>query len=265
MSSYSTSDGSMALTITFKLGTNLDQANVLVQNRVSTALPRMPAEVRTLGVTTRKSSPDLMMVVHMLSPSGAYDQLYISNYALLRVRDALLRLDGVGDLTVFGAREYAIRVWLDPDKLASYGLAAGDVVRALQEQNVQVSGGALGGQPAPSDSAFQLTVQTQGALRGRAPVPERHREKRRRGPARPRPGRRPRRARRPRLRDEFLSRREAGGRARDLPAPRNQRARRRHRDHRPDGRAEARLSRGDRIPHRLQPDGVHRPIGRRGL
>src|SRR3954451_12162360 len=162
MSSYSTSDGNMSLTITFKLGTNLDTANVLVQNRVSVALPRLPAEVRNLGVTTRKSSPDLMMVVHMLSPNETYDQLYISNYALLRVCDQLLRLDGVGDITVFGAREYSLRVWLDPDKLAGYQLTTTDVVAALQEQNVQVAGGALGGPPAPKDNAFQLVVQTQG-------------------------------------------------------------------------------------------------------
>jgi HAE1 family hydrophobic/amphiphilic exporter-1 len=162
MSSYSTSDGSMSLTITFKIGTDLDTANVLVQNRVSVALPRLPAEVRALGVTTRKSSPDLMMVVHMLSPDESYDQLYISNYALIRVRDQLLRLDGVGDIIVFGAREYSLRVWLDPNKLASYSLTTGDIVSALQEQNVQVAGGALGAPPTPTDTPFQLTVQTQG-------------------------------------------------------------------------------------------------------
>ncbi len=162
MSSYSTSDGSMALTITFELGTDLDTAQVLVQNRVAIATPRLPEEVRRLGVTTRKSSPDLMLVVHMLSPDNSLDQLYISNYAQIRVRDQLLRLDGVGDITIFGGREYAIRVWLDPEKLAAYGLTSGDVVRALQEQNVQVSGGALGQQPAPTDNAFQLIVTTQG-------------------------------------------------------------------------------------------------------
>ncbi|MFL5154120.1 MAG: efflux RND transporter permease subunit [Microvirga sp.] len=162
MSSYSTGDGSMSLTITFKLGTNLDQANVLVQNRVASATPRLPDEVRRLGVTTRKSSPDLMMVVHMLSPDDSYDQLYISNYASIRIRDQLLRLDGIGDIQLFGAREYSIRVWLDPNRLAAYQLTAADIVRALQEQNIQVSGGALGQQPAPTDAAFQLTVQTQG-------------------------------------------------------------------------------------------------------
>src|SRR5512147_641620 len=113
MSSYSSSDGSMALTITFKVGTNLDTAQVLVQNRVAVAEPRLPEDVRRIGITTRKSSPDLMMVVHMLSPDKTYDQLYVSNYASLRVRDELLRLDGVGDVILFGAREYSMRVWLN--------------------------------------------------------------------------------------------------------------------------------------------------------
>jgi len=130
----------MQLTITFRLGTNLDTASVLVQNRVATALPRVPDEVRRLGVTTRKSSPDLMMAVNMFSPDGAYDDLYVSNYAAIRVKDQLLRLDGVGDVTIFGEREYAMRVWLDPNRLSAYQLTAGDIVRALQEQNVQISG-----------------------------------------------------------------------------------------------------------------------------
>ncbi|HEV7873612.1 MAG TPA: efflux RND transporter permease subunit, partial [Enterovirga sp.] len=162
MSSYATADGNMSLTITFALGTNLDQANVLVQNRVATAQPRLPAEVRALGVTTRKASSDIMLVVHMLSPNDSYDQLYISNYALIRVRDQLLRLDGVGDITVFGAREYSLRVWLDPNKLAAYQLSTTDVTAALQEQNVQVAGGALGAPPSDNGNAFQLIVQTQG-------------------------------------------------------------------------------------------------------
>ncbi|WP_134498890.1 efflux RND transporter permease subunit [Microvirga pakistanensis] len=162
MSSYSTGDGSMSLTITFKLGTDLDKAQVLVQNRVAIATPRLPEEVRRLGVTTLKSSPDLMMVVHMLSPDNSYDQLYVSNYARNYVRDILLRLDGVGDLIIFGERQYSLRIWLDPEKLASYGMTSSEVVRAIQEQNVQVSGGALGQEPTPTDAAFQLTVTTQG-------------------------------------------------------------------------------------------------------
>ncbi len=164
MSSYSTADGSMALTITFELGTDLDAAQVLVQNRVAVAEARLPEEVRALGVTTTKSSPDLMMVVHMLSPDATFDQLYVSNYARARVRDQLIRLDGVGDLIIFGEREFSARVWLDPDRLGSLGLTAGDVVGALREQNVQVSGGSLGAPPNRAGSAFEVTLTTQGRL-----------------------------------------------------------------------------------------------------
>src|SRR5688572_10285652 len=162
MSSYSSSDGAMALTITFELGTDLDQAQVLVQNRVATAEPRLPEEVRRQGVTTSKSSPDLMMVIHMLSPDDTYDQLYVSNYARSRVRDVLLRLDGVGDLIIFGEREYSLRIWLDPEKLSALGMTSGDIVQALREQNVQVSGGSIGAPPNDSETAFQYTVTTQG-------------------------------------------------------------------------------------------------------
>ncbi len=164
MSSYATADGSMSLTVTFEIGTNLDSAQVLVQNRVTTALPRLPQEVRSLGVTTTKSSPDLMMVIHMLSPDETYDQLYVSNYARARVRDLLVRSDGVGNIIIFGEREFAARVWLDPDKMSSLGIVASDVVGALREQNVQVSGGSLGAPPNNSDSAFQVTVTTAGRL-----------------------------------------------------------------------------------------------------
>ncbi|MFK7764013.1 MAG: efflux RND transporter permease subunit [Roseobacter sp.] len=164
LSSYSTADGSMSLTVTFELGTDLDAAQVLIQNRVAIAEPRLPQEVRALGVTTTKSSPDLMMVVHMLSPDESFDQLYVSNYARARVRDRLVRLDGVGDLLIFGEREFSARIWLDPDRLSSLGLTAGDVVAALREQNVQVSGGSLGAPPNNSDSAFQVTITTQGRL-----------------------------------------------------------------------------------------------------
>ena len=165
MSSLSTNDGAMQLTITFKLGTNLDIANVLVQNRISVAQPRLPLDVRNLGVTVRESSPDLMMVVHLLSPDGTYDQNYISNYIYLRLRDELLRLEGVGDITVFGGSEYAMRLWLDPYKMAAYGLSVTDVTGALAEQNVQVASGALGAPPAPADNAFQFVVQTQGRFK----------------------------------------------------------------------------------------------------
>ncbi|WP_275788709.1 efflux RND transporter permease subunit [Pararhizobium gei] len=162
MSSYSTADGSMALTVTFKLGTDLDKAQVLVQNRVAIAEPRLPEEVRRIGITTAKSSPDLMMVVHLLSPNDRYDQLYVSNYARTRARDLLVRLDGVGDVILFGEREYALRIWLDPEKLSAYSMTAGDVVQSLRDQNVQVSGGSIGGPPNPGNNAFQYTVTTEG-------------------------------------------------------------------------------------------------------
>ncbi|WP_147107661.1 efflux RND transporter permease subunit [Tateyamaria sp. syn59] len=164
LSSYSTADGTVSVTITFELGTDLDTAQVLVQNRVAIAEPRLPQEVRALGVTTTKSSPDLMMVVHMLSPDESFDQLYVSNYARARVRDRLIRIDGVGSLLIFGEREFSARVWLDPDKLTSLGLTAGDVVGALREQNVQVSGGSLGAPPNAADNAFQVSITTQGRL-----------------------------------------------------------------------------------------------------
>jgi HAE1 family hydrophobic/amphiphilic exporter-1 len=162
MSSYSTADGSMALTITFKLGTDLDKAQVLVQNRVAIAVPQLPEDVQRNGITTTKSSPDLMMVVHVLSPDNRYDQLYASNYANTRIRDVLLRLDGVGDITIFGERQYSMRIWLDPQKLAAYGMTSGDVVQALRDQNVQVNGGAIGGPPTSGTNAFQYTVTMQG-------------------------------------------------------------------------------------------------------
>ncbi len=165
MSSQSTTDGNMSLTITFRLGTDLDTAQVLVQNRVAIAEPRLPEDVRRLGITTLKSSPDLLMVVHLLSPDQRYDQLYIGNFALIRVRDELRRLEGVGDVNLFGLREYSLRVWLDPARLASRNIATSDVVDALREQNIQVASGVVGQPPAPAGHAFQLPVTTLGRLR----------------------------------------------------------------------------------------------------
>jgi hydrophobe/amphiphile efflux-1 (HAE1) family protein len=162
MTSQATSDGVMGLNVVFELGTDLDTAQVLVQNRISVAEPRLPEEVRRIGVTTAKSSPDLMMVVHLESPNETYDTLYISNYALLQVRDVLARIDGIGNINLFGAREYSMRVWLDPDRLAYVGLTAGDVVRALRAQNVQVASGTLGEPPVATQTAFQIAVNTQG-------------------------------------------------------------------------------------------------------
>jgi multidrug efflux pump len=164
MSSTSTGDGIMQLTVTFRLGTDIDQAQVLVQNRVSQALPRLPDIVRQFGVTTVKSSPDLLMVVHLVSPENRYDNVYLRNYAVLQVRDILARLPGAGQVGVFGAGDYSMRIWLDPDKVASRNLTAGDVVRAIREQNVQVAAGVLGAQPAPAGTEYQLNVNTSGRL-----------------------------------------------------------------------------------------------------
>jgi multidrug efflux pump len=163
-SSQATADGVMTLTITFRLGSDVDKAQVQVQNRVAQALPKLPEEVQRLGVTTNKASPDLTMVVHLFSPGRRYDMLYLSNFAQLRVKDELARLDGVGDVQIFGAGNYSMRVWLDPDKVASRNLTAGDVVKAIREQNVQVAAGALGAPPTPNSADFQLLVNTKGRL-----------------------------------------------------------------------------------------------------
>jgi multidrug efflux pump len=164
MQSSSSADGTMSLTVTFRVGTDLDVAQVQVQNRVAQALPRLPEDVRRFGVTTRKSSPDLTMVVHLYSPDGRYDDTYLRNFALLQVKDTLARIPGMGDVQMFGSGDYSMRVWLDPEKVGARGLTASDVVRALREQNVQVAAGTLGQQPSSRDASFQLTINAQGRL-----------------------------------------------------------------------------------------------------
>jgi HAE1 family hydrophobic/amphiphilic exporter-1 len=162
--SQSTGNGAVAINVVFKPGTNIDQAQVLVQNRVSIALPRLPQEVQRIGVTVRKSSPDLMLVVHLISPDGSLDQQYISNYASINIKDVITRIDGVGDTLVFGARDYSMRVWIDPAKVQSRGLAASDVVAALRAANVQVAAGAINQPPATSPGGFEVAIQTLGRL-----------------------------------------------------------------------------------------------------
>ena len=164
LSSKSTNDGQSVIDVTFTLGTDIDQAQVLTQNRVAVALARLPEEVKRQGVTTKKKASSILLCVNLLSPDGRYDQLYLSNYALLQVKDSLARLDGVGDVSFLGGRDYAMRVWLDPDRLASRGMTATDVVRALREQNVQVAAGQLGQPPAPAGIDFQLPINTTGRL-----------------------------------------------------------------------------------------------------
>ncbi|MDB5603920.1 MAG: aminoglycoside/multidrug efflux system [Bradyrhizobium sp.] len=162
--SQATSNGQLTITVTFKLGTDLDKAQVLVQNRVAIAQPQLPEEVQRNGVVTQKNSPDILLVVFMLSPDDTFDQLYISNYALLQVRDQLLRLDGIGDIQIFGARDYSMRLWLDPDRIANLGMTAGDVLAAIRAQNLQITGGQLGAPPI-ADRSFQPNLTFTGRLK----------------------------------------------------------------------------------------------------
>ncbi|MFL4978636.1 MAG: efflux RND transporter permease subunit [Xanthobacteraceae bacterium] len=162
--SQSVGNGALSIQVVFKPGTDIDQAQVLVQNRVSVALPRLPDEVQRFGVTVRKRSPDLLLVIHLISPDGTLDQQYISNYATINIKDVLTRIDGVGDTIVFGARDYAMRVWLDPARVQARGLTASDVVSALRAANVSVAAGAINQPPATSPGGFEIAVQTLGRL-----------------------------------------------------------------------------------------------------
>lgn len=164
LSSQSTNSGYMALTVTFKPGTNLDKAQVLVQNRVALAEPHLPEEVRRQGISVKKRSPDLSLVVNLVSPDKRYDSVYMSNYALLQIRDTLARIPGVGDILVFGARDYSMRLWLNPEKIAARNMTASEVVNAVREQNVQVAAGVVGQQPSNKSAEFQYTITTKGRL-----------------------------------------------------------------------------------------------------
>jgi len=164
MSSQSTGDGKLTITVTFSIGTDLNVAQMLTQNRVQDALPRLPEDVQRLGVQVRKSTPTILLAVHLYSPDATRDMLYLSNYATLHIKDALARLPGVGDVQLFGARDYAMRIWLDPDKVAAYRMNASEVLAALRAQNVQVSAGLLNQPPVPGDGAYQINVQTLGRL-----------------------------------------------------------------------------------------------------
>src|ERR1700745_4123192 len=154
----------MTLTVTFKLGTDVDNAQVQVQNRVSQALPKLPEEVRRLGVTTTKQSPDLTMVVHLFSPNRRYDEIYLRNYATLQVKDVLARIPGAGDVEVFGSGDYAMRVWLDPNKVAEKGITVSDVINAIGKKIVQGAAGGIGQQPVKNQVALELQINTKGRL-----------------------------------------------------------------------------------------------------
>lgn len=164
MKSVAGSDGRLMLTVTFELGTDPDQAQVQVQNRVTQALPRLPEDVRRQGVTTRKQSPNLMMAVHLVSPDDSFDATYIRNYAVLHIRDELARIPGVGEAGLFGSGDYAMRIWVDPQRAAALGVTAGDIAAAVQEQNVQVSAGQIGAPPMPDGSDFLISINAQGRL-----------------------------------------------------------------------------------------------------
>lgn len=163
MSSQSATDGRMTISISFKQGTDPDVAQIQVQNRVSRALPRLPEEVQRIGVVTDKTSPDILMVVHMRATNAHYDPLYVSNYASLHVKDELARLPGVANVVIGGEGEYAMRAWLDPTKVAARGLTASDVVAAIREQNIQVAAGSIGQQP-NAQAAYQVSVNALGRL-----------------------------------------------------------------------------------------------------
>ena len=164
MSSSGTSDGKLQLTVTFKLGTKLDDAQVQVQNRVNAALPRLPEDVRRLGVTAKKQSPDLTMAIQFFSPDGSRDTFYLANYVTLQIQNRITRLPGVADATMLGGQDFTMRIWIDPNKLAARELTPGDVVRSIREQNVQVAAGTLGQEPAPPGTDFQYTLTAQGRL-----------------------------------------------------------------------------------------------------
>ena len=257
--SQATSNGQLTITVTFKLGTDLDKAQVLVQNRVAIAQPQLPEEVQRNGVITRKNSPDILMVVFMLSPDNSFDQLYISNYALLQVRDQLLRLDGVGDIQIFGARDYSMRLWLDPDKISNLGMTAADVLAAIRAQNLQITGGQIA-EPPIADRAFQPNLIFTGRLKDQKQFEDivvkagsDGRIVRLRDVARDR-------ARRARLFHQQLPAAQirggdAGDAAAGIECARDREEHLRHHDE-----AEGELPEGARLQYRLQPDRVHRPI-----
>ncbi|MCC7083954.1 MAG: efflux RND transporter permease subunit [Pirellulales bacterium] len=164
MSSQSTNDGNYTLTVTFELGTDLNMAQVLVQNRVALAMAQLPEQVQAQGVNTNKQSPSILLAVNLYSPDGRYDNLYLSNYATIQIKDELLRIDGVGNITYLGERDYSMRAWLDPDKMATRNITAEDVIEAVKSQNVQVAAGTIGRPPVPKDQVFQLTMSTLGRL-----------------------------------------------------------------------------------------------------
>ncbi len=260
--SQATSNGQLTITVTFKLGTDLDKAQVLVQNRVAIAQPRLPEEVQRNGVVTRKNSPDILMVAFMLSPDDTFDQLYISNYALLQVRDQLLRLDGVGDIQIFGARDYSMRLWLDPEMIASLGMTAGEVVAAIRAQNVQIAGGQIA-EPPIADRAFSPNLTFTGRLKDPKQFEKIVVKAGADGRTVQAARRRTDRTRRAGLFDQQLPAAKIRRRHAGDPATGLERAGDRQEYFHHDGTAEDELSARAGLQHRLQPDRIHRPVRQR--
>ena len=265
MSSQATTDGLMTLTVTFKLGTDPDKAQQLVQNRVAQAEPRLPEEVRRLGVTTIKSSPDLTMVVHLLSPNDRYDMTYLRNYAVLNVKDRLARIEGVGEVQLFGSGDYSMRVWLDPQKVAERGLSAERRGRARSAaQNVQAAAGVVGASPSDAGRRPAALDQRAGPAADRGGIRRHHRQDRRQRRGHAAARRRAHRARRRGLFAALAAGQQVRGRDADLPGAgleRDPDLRRRPRD---DGRAEEEHARRRGLQHRLRPDAVRARLDRGG-
>ena len=265
MTSSSTNTGVSTINVTFDITRDQDLAQVDVQNRVNQALGRMPAEVRTTGITVQKQTTGFVMAVGVYSEKGEYDSLFLSNYLDVYVKDALKRVPGVGDVLIFGERKYSMRLWLDPDRMAARQLTAGDVVAALREQNVQVAAGSLGQSPAPAGQMYQLSVRAVGRLREAVGVREHHPQERRRRIAGAGAGHRPRRARR-----RNLLRRTAlpGGRSGRLRRQSSCRPPTRSTSNAPSRRkwngSRAQFPPGHQVPGRLQHHRRRRRIDRRG-
>ena len=257
MSAQCSSDGQMRLAVTFKVGTDPNTAQVLVQNRVAGALPRLPEEVRALGVTTRKRSPSIAMLVSLVSPSGKYDPVYLSNYAYLHVRDVLARLPGVGDSIIFGARDYCMRIWIDPNKASSRSLTASDIVAAIRRQNVEVAAGLFGQSPQPPDNLFQLAVVTKGRLVDAGGIRGHRPQGAGRRPDHPAAGRRAHRVGGQRLQHRQPSQRATGGGDRVVPTARIERHRDGQRHRSGDEGAEEGFPRRAGLPDRLRHLDLH--------
>ena len=265
MQSYAAADGSYSLTVTFKIGTDLNFAQVLVQNRVQAALSSLPHAVQSQGVVVQKKSTSILQIVTLTSPSKRYDSLYLANYATINLKDELSRLPGVGNVVVFGAGQYAMRVWLDPEKMKARSLNVQDVINALQQQNEQVTAGQIGAPPAPNDVPFQYTLNVAGRLDTVGTVRQRHRQDRLQRPDHARARHRPCRARRADLRPDVHARRQAGGGPRHLPVAGRQRAQRRERSQEAHDGAGARLSARARLRHSFRHHGVREGFDRRSL